>query len=62
MPRERVLTESDGAFAQIDGEAFKPWAVKRAIHELGVIWSLPPDEVEQNPDRNLKSLLDRYDR
>jgi len=62
MPRERVLTESDGPFAQIDGQMVKPWDVERAIHEMGVIWSLRPDEVEENIDRNLKNLLEQYDR
>lgn len=59
MPRERVLTESDGPFAQLNGEALKPWDVDRAIHELGVIWSLRSDEVEQSIQRNLKYILER---
>jgi TatD DNase family protein len=59
MPRDRVLTESDGPFAQLNGVALMPWDVGRAFHELGEIWSLSPDEVEQNIYRNLKSLLQR---
>jgi TatD DNase family protein len=62
MPCERVLTESDGPFAQLNGEALKPWDVERAIQELGVIWSLQPGEVEQKIDRNLNTLLKQYDR
>jgi TatD DNase family protein len=57
MPRERVLTESDGPFAQLNGEALKPWDVAHAIHELGIIWSLRPDEVEQTIQRNLNGLM-----
>lgn len=57
LPRDRVLTESDGPFAQLNGEAVKPWQVDRAINVLGEVWSLPRQEVEQNIYRNLKCLL-----
>lgn len=62
LPQNRILTESDGPFAQFDGQSAKPWDVERAVQELGVIWSLPSDEAEQNIHRNLKNLLERYDR
>ena len=31
MPRERILTESDGPFAQIDGRAVLPWEMRSAV-------------------------------
>jgi TatD DNase family protein len=58
MPRERVLTESDSPFAQLNGEAVMPWHVERAIHQLGVIWSVQPDEAAQSINRNLERLLE----
>jgi len=57
MPRERVLTESDGPFAQVDGEVLKPWDVDRAINDLGAIWTLRPKEVEEILHQNLNSLV-----
>lgn len=60
MPRERVLTESDGPFAQLNGEAVMPWHVEDAIGELSQIWSLRPEEVDQNIHRNLQSLLAKH--
>jgi TatD DNase family protein len=60
MPRERVLTESDGPFAHIDGESIMPWHVENAVHELSQIWSLPPEEVEQNIHHNLQNLLAKH--
>jgi TatD DNase family protein len=60
MPRERVLTESDGPFAQLHGKAVMPWQVEKAIGELSQIWSLPTEEVDQNVHRNLQSLLARH--
>jgi TatD DNase family protein len=60
MPRERVLTESDGPFAQLNGESVMPWHVANALGELGQIWSLPPEEVDQNIHRNLQCLLAKH--
>jgi TatD DNase family protein len=60
MPRERVLTESDGPFAQLNGEPVMPWHVENALRELSRIWSQPPQEVDQNIHRNLQSLLARH--
>jgi TatD DNase family protein len=60
MPRERVLTESDGPFAQLNGEPVMPWHVENALGELSEIWSLPPEEVDQNIHRNLQSLLAKH--
>ena len=57
IPLERVLTESDGPFAQLDGKAMMPWQVEIAIHGLSQIWSLLPEEVDQNIHGNLKILL-----
>lgn len=57
MPRERVLTESDGPFAQLNGKAVMPWQLEKAIGELSQIWSMPQDEVDQKIHRNLQSLL-----
>jgi TatD DNase family protein len=57
MPRERVLTESDGPFAQINGNAIMPWDVQKAIHELSQSWSLRAEEVDRNIHRNMQGLL-----
>jgi TatD DNase family protein len=61
MPRERVLTESDGPFAQINGNALNPWDVENAIDELSVLWSLSRDEVKQNILTNLRTLVTKGD-
>ncbi len=60
MPRERVLTESDGPFAQLNGEAVMPWHVQDAIGGLSQIWSLPPEEVHRNINRNLRNLVSKH--
>jgi TatD DNase family protein len=61
MPRERVLTESDGPFAQLDGKAVEPWQVYKAIEMLGELWSMPADEVERCVNGNLRRLVGKDD-
>ena len=60
MPRDRVLTESDGPFAQLNGSAVMPWQVQTAVQMLSNIWSLPIDDVEQLMQRSLKNLLAKH--
>jgi TatD DNase family protein len=60
MPRERILTESDGPFAQVDGAAVLPWQVEIALKALSEMWSSPLDEVQGTLDRNLQRLLGRH--
>lgn len=57
MPRERVLTESDGPFARLNRSVVMPWHVQTAVEMLGHIWSLPLQDVEQSIRRNLQDLL-----
>ena len=57
MPRERVLTESDGPFAQVNGTSAMPWDVALAVEELGIVWSLSAEVVEHTIHSNLKTLL-----
>jgi TatD DNase family protein len=57
MPRERVLTESDGPFAQIDGSAALPWQVEIAEKSISKIWSAPSDAVQKILNSNLRNLL-----
>jgi TatD DNase family protein len=56
MPRERVLTESDGPFAQIDGKTVMPWGVDDAIHTLAELWSVSPREMQDAFHQNLRTL------
>jgi TatD DNase family protein len=57
MPMSRVLTESDGPFAQLDGKAIEPWQVNRACEILAGIWSISAEEVDRRLLENLKRLV-----
>lgn len=56
MPRERVLTESDGPFAQEKGTPLMPWQVDRAVHIFGELWSVSPAQAQRTIRRNLRAL------
>ncbi|WP_225767732.1 Qat anti-phage system TatD family nuclease QatD [Inquilinus sp. Marseille-Q2685] len=59
MPRDRVLTESDGPFAQVDGRAAWPWDADRAVEALAQIWSEPVDEVRRQLLNNFRRLIQK---
>ena len=56
MPRERVLTESDGPFAQVDGKSIMPWSVGGAIRDLGLLWNLSGKSTGQVIRDNFRNL------
>jgi TatD DNase family protein len=56
MPRERVVTESDGPFAQLDGKSIMPWSVEGAISDLGQLWSLSGESAGQAIRHNFRKL------
>lgn len=57
MPRERVLTESDGPFVQIKERSILPWEVNVAVDTLSEWWESDPDLVRQLLKENLMTLL-----
>lgn len=58
MPRDRVLTETDGPFAQIGGVSAMPWDASVAITQLAELWGgMTEGETEQLVQSNLKHLV-----
>jgi TatD DNase family protein len=57
MPSERVLTESDGPFAQVDGRPAMPWDVARAESALAEIWGVKLAEASARILTNFRMLL-----
>lgn len=56
MPKDRILTESDGPFARIDGAPALPWNVENALKALSKIWAAPVNDVKEILHRNLRRL------
>jgi TatD DNase family protein len=58
MPRDRILTETDGPFAQLDGRAALPWDAERAIVALADLWGEPVSKVTAQISLNLRHLAE----
>lgn len=56
MPRDRILTETDGPFAQNEGKPLLPWEVEIAEISLAKIWGISTAEARQQLLDNLRSL------
>ena len=56
MPRERLLTESDGPFANLHGRSALPWDVASAVTVLAGMWSLSEESAADALLSNLRRL------
>jgi TatD DNase family protein len=59
MPRDRVLTETDGPFAKRGRHPLTPFDERHAIVELARLWSVAEHDVDAQLNSNLKELLSR---
>jgi TatD DNase family protein len=59
MPQDRVLTETDGPFAQLAGKPAMPWDSHFAVNELAKIWDFEVQELEGKILSNLRALTTR---
>lgn len=57
IPRDRILTESDGPFVQLDGGSLMPWDVSKAFVHLGNVWSVDAEMVQVTLAKNLHRLV-----
>lgn len=56
IPRERVLTETDGPFVEEGGKPAEPWEVFRTERELAAVWGTTEAEVGCILANNLATL------
>lgn len=56
MPQERVLTESDGPFAKLNGNSVMPWSVEDAVVRLSDVWGLPKRSAQSLIAENFRRL------
>lgn len=57
MPRERVLTETDGPFTERNGRALFPWDAGTAEIALAEIWQLGEEDTRRVLHANLARLV-----
>lgn len=58
MPRDRILTESDGPFAQIAKKPVMPWDIASMVKPLADVWQVDPNEIQTMLTRNLCTLIE----
>jgi TatD DNase family protein len=57
MPMERVLTETDGPFATVEGQKALPWDVDVVVSRLADMWNMPRESADAQLHGNLRVLL-----
>jgi len=57
IPRNRILTETDGPFTKYNNNTLHPWDVKIIISELSKLWNIPVLETENIIISNFNSLF-----
>lgn len=57
LPQNRVVPESDGPFAQVNGETVMPWSSDQTASLLAQAWDLPTTEVLTSLQENSRQLL-----
>jgi TatD DNase family protein len=57
MPPERILTETDGPFAIMNGQSALPWDVDVVVSQLAEVWRLPRAQAEIRLGSNFRELM-----
>lgn len=59
MPRDRIVAESDGPFAKVNGKSVMPWEAQAVVQTLGRLWDIPANGVAAALDRNGLALMSK---
>lgn len=57
IPRDRILTETDGPFAKHGGNVLMPWDSDIAVNILSSIWNQPVQQTHADLKENLRSII-----
>jgi len=57
MPRDRLLTETDGPFATRAGRPLMPWDAFDVLGDVSAAWNVSTEEAAQQINRNLCAVL-----
>ncbi|MCP5127480.1 MAG: TatD family hydrolase [Gammaproteobacteria bacterium] len=58
IPRNKILTETDGPFAKIGDQPLMPWDVESTLPILANIWGVSIDDAKHQILSNFKSIWD----
>lgn len=57
IPTERVLTETDGPFAQVEKRSALPWDAQKATIQLARLWEVENKDAELILENNLQKII-----
>jgi TatD DNase family protein len=57
IPRERVLTETDGPFVTLEGRPARPADISLVTHHLARAWNVEPDEVSETVYTTFQTIV-----
>jgi len=57
IPKNRLLTETDGPFGKYQHKSLLPWDVDIAVKQISNIWSVPESEVTHQLMSNFRTLV-----
>lgn len=60
MPRDRLLPETDGPFGRMKRKPLEPTDAEAIVPILAELWSLPPEEVQEQLMQNFKTITGYY--
>ena len=56
MPRDRVVSETDGPYADLNGRPLMPWQVETVPRECAKLWGIREEEAVRQLDGNATAL------
>jgi TatD DNase family protein len=59
IPRDRVLTETDGPFIQLRGHVTQPGDVQDVVLQLSILWNVTAEEAQKIIYMNFRHILAR---
>jgi TatD DNase family protein len=59
IPRDRILTETDGPFVQLKGRPAYPWDIEIVTKQLAKLWNIPNDAAESLIQHNFTNLISK---
>jgi TatD DNase family protein len=57
LPKEKVLTETDGPFTSYKNNILQPWSVELVYPLLSSLWNIPVEDINQMIFTNFKTML-----
>jgi TatD DNase family protein len=57
IPKEKILTETDGPFTSYQNNILQPWNIEYIYPLLSVLWNIPVNDTAQMIFSNFKKLL-----